>query len=932
MVGEVALDDPDLSAHLKLLRQNAADLEPGGLSAKLIIPNSQVLYTTLTAPSPDDASREEQIRAGLEGLTPYPVDELVFDWRIAKDGDRVHVAVVARETLDEAEGFAHDYRFNPVSLVARPSGAFKGEPFFGTTRIAVGLLDPGVEVEPDGRPVPVTPHPAPAAAPAPPEPEPAPAYEPEPAPEPEPVAEPRAFDTGADPDAALEALLAEVPDPVGVVYSTPKPARKPAPAPRKPRAQDPAPQAVLAPFPPTPEEEDDGDLMPEPPRPRVQREPPVREEPAPVDAPAMDAPEPKPEPEPIPAFTSRRTAPAAVPGPEQPPESHPPAQRRPVFGETREPPRDGHRDTPATRLDMAPDRTAPARPPAAASPAAEPAGERPTAAAAALSRGEGRRPGFAEIARRGLKGVTGAVASAGQGMATATARAAPVPAKAPALTPTPTPTRGPIRGFVSARPRAEQPKPEPKTSRRSEAEAMTVFGARRVQERGTPKYLGLVLTLILLLLMAVAAVWSMVFLSDETAVIDDAGPAGVTAPAGVEIGAVPLDDVPAATPQPQEPPADGERIAALPTALPPATPPVVAPPVTEVVPLPETPPVPLPPGEVISQEEAEAQYAVTGIWAKAPDPPRDPAGDRIDDLYIASIDPNITSTDAIALPPASAAAREPGLAAPLPPLPPGTEITLDERGLVSPTPEGTLTQDGILVFAGRPEIAAPVRPGREVQDPATVEMPDRRPTPRPGDLIEESERTELGGLTRTELAARRPEARPAIPGTVAEAVETTEPEVEAEAEAEIPRVDADDAVAAALVDANELAVARSPVPDHRPSDFAEIVARAREAADASDGSSVVAAAATTTPQIPTTASVATQATVPGAINLRNLNLIGIYGSSNARRALVRMPNGRYVKVAVGDQLDGGKVIAISESQLIYQKNGRNYSLDVLPLG
>ena len=104
------------------------------------------------------------------------------------------------------------------------------------------------------------------------------------------------------------------------------------------------------------------------------------------------------------------------------------------------------------------------------------------------------------------------------------------------------------------------------------------------------------------------------------------------------------------------------------------------------------------------------------------------------------------------------------------------------------------------------------------------------------------------------------------------------------------------------------------------------------ATDASDGSSVAAAAATTTPSIPTRASVAQQATVKTAINLKRVNLIGIYGSSSSRRALVRLANGRYVKVTVGDRLNGGKVTSISTNKLIYQKSGKNHTHEVLPLG
>jgi len=37
---------------------------------------------------------------------------------------------------------------------------------------------------------------------------------------------------------------------------------------------------------------------------------------------------------------------------------------------------------------------------------------------------------------------------------------------------------------------------------------------------------------------------------------------------------------------------------------------------------------------------------------------------------------------------------------------------------------------------------------------------------------------------------------------------------------------------------------------------------------------------------------------------------------------VRNPNGRYTKVGVGDRLDGGRVAAITASELRYEKRGR----------
>jgi len=82
---------------------------------------------------------------------------------------------------------------------------------------------------------------------------------------------------------------------------------------------------------------------------------------------------------------------------------------------------------------------------------------------------------------------------------------------------------------------------------------------------------------------------------------------------------------------------------------------------------------------------------------------------------------------------------------------------------------------------------------------------------------------------------------------------------------------------------------------------------------------------------PVSGGVARAATVDNAIRLRDMNLIGVYGRPNARRALIRMGNGRYVKVEVGSALDGGRVTAIGDSALNFVKSGRTYALQ-LPNG
>ena len=82
------------------------------------------------------------------------------------------------------------------------------------------------------------------------------------------------------------------------------------------------------------------------------------------------------------------------------------------------------------------------------------------------------------------------------------------------------------------------------------------------------------------------------------------------------------------------------------------------------------------------------------------------------------------------------------------------------------------------------------------------------------------------------------------------------------------------------------------------------------------------------PDVPSSPRVAKKATIQNVLNLRKTNLIGVYGSSKSRRALVRLSNGKRQMVTVGDTIDGGKVAAIGESDLRYIKGGKNITLKV----
>ncbi|MEW2911296.1 hypothetical protein [Leisingera sp. JC11] len=803
------------------MRKDALRLAPEGIYSKLILPNDQIRYLTIETGDLPAGDRIDAARHALKGATPYSVDELAFD--ICAGGSVTHVAAVALETLDEAETFAVEHGFGPVSFVAAPEDCgFQGEPFFGTTRMIRGT-----EVDPDTTLVKVI----------------------GPFQFPEPETEDSSTGKAPAPEAAAETQ--DLPAIDAAAQAEPEKGKEPAPAaeqetpslqeaentavPKAPASAEPAPaQETLPPAPPKP-------LPPAPPAVA-----PPGDDPVPDSAVAALA-----------GFTSRRSA---AP------------------------------DNGTGTAQQAPDsKTSPAAPPApapltaAGTQAAEPEPAKPLAATNALLAEE----------------------KAGQ------PRTIP-PAPAALRAPSP------------AAPAAPQETPP----------------VRKKPTTGKPRHLGLALTAFVLLLLAAAAVWALFSedglfaarpasdsdLPPATAISSGEAPNGETASAAAsgtgsrteeiapqvsvladqpdpgirEIGEIALtapagaDGVPTAEDEAAadgvEPPEEGTDTAFLdPDTLQPG-----AAETTETEPLDE-----------LAQA---ARYAATGVWPVAPELDEIPAAPGLDELYTASVDHSEIAADAVALPHPEtyAADEEPGAIAS--PAAAGAAFDLDERGLVRATPEGALNPDGITVYLGRPQKVPPPAPERS--DPAAEALAEeaarnqvlsrKRPKARPADLAEQVERAQNGGLSRAELASLRPRKRPAS--------------LKPAEEEELP--------------VTAQAIASSVVPRGRPANFANLVDRARRNAQnqVQTATAVPAAAVAAPPPIPTTASVARRATVNNAINLRKLNLIGVYGTAANRRALVRLPSGRYKKLQVGDRIDGGKVIAIGESQLQYQKGGRNRTL------
>ncbi|MDF3413189.1 hypothetical protein HKX54_01870 [Sulfitobacter sp. M57] len=476
-------------------------------------------------------------------------------------------------------------------------------------------------------------------------------------------------------------------------------------------------------------------------------------------------------------------------------------------------------------------------------------------------------------------------------------------------------------GFLSRRSAKDQPTPPDATDPQedSETERMTIFGARNAQVGGKPRFLGLILTAALLVFLAGMAAWASVFLDDKGGLSRLFGPRATPEVA---------DSVPVS----QEPTVSADvELAALDPELTEEDSAVLDALRDQAQP---TAPIPL------TEAEIEARYATSGIWPLAPQVPQEPAGlINIEDLYLTSIDPVSTATDAVALPDVGSFSTDIGLAALSSPAAAGTAFTLDENGLVVATAAGALSPDGYTVFLGLPPLVPPATPTRfqtaEEDTTARDVLAAARPKPRPADLVEKTERALLGGLTRRELAEYRPALRPrSLQQKAAAQVAAAAQAAAAAALPDNKPIVTDGAVALALAanpveSATRLAVRASVRPDVRPRNFSRIVKRTRKA-QAQQPRRVASAASiaprTVTPKIPTSTSVAKQATVKNALNLRKVNLIGVYGKPSNRRALIRLGNGRYQKVVVGDRIDGGRVSAIGQNELRYKKRGRDLVL------
>ena len=978
-VGSTPADAPDLTEALSYLRATALGLSPRGLATKLVIPNEQVLYTQVHAPGPDVAKRRRQIKAGLEGLTPYSVDDLVYDWW--GSGPEIHVAVVARETLTEAEAFAAEHRFNPVSFVAAPEdGGYKSEPFFGPSALAATLLAEGEKVERDLDPIAVVTREYPRASAAPGTAEPKVAPPPVEAPMVEmPMVEMPAVRIGVP--AVDEAAPSPVEAAVAPVPSVPEAGPLSAAAHAGPDA------AALAVEP----RSEDADTLPDfsaarAPAAGVTAFDPVTMAADLVDeAPmALDVTD-EPEGPSVPGGPGQGDAMSSVATTEIPVKDDLPASPAPsimaAFSSRRATDHDGPADGAAPAEKMGPAemaimtadfaaaveakaRKSPAVGPAPSQRASvpRPALARPASALPLASRDAVPFPGRSQAAK--LAPARAKVAVSAPGIAGPRRERNVVPLTKPAELQPGVQTGAQIAAQIGAKSAAKGP---------------TGLDGRPLAVRGKPRYLGLILTGLLLLALTLVAAWSSYYLSFNEA-DPDAVPAE-NAVASAASGPAPdgaTDALPSAEdealadgqgpdPAPESAPASAASLAEQPSPTEPAPsepapsePAPIEPAPSEQVATaavePATEPAPEPAAPL--PEPAPATGVVTEAALAAV-----PANDPQDEIFLAAADTPPQTSDPVVMPKMAVGSDPPpDLAAPPPPF--GTVYTFDAAGRIQPTPEGIMTPEGVLLIAGAPKMVPPLRPaaltaaaaapvaalpvavvpevaGAVGSDPA---LAGKKPKPRPAGVVDSAATAERQGevlapAPDSRFASARPQRRPtALTRTAsADAALANEPAANEAASASL-------AANGVQASTSALAVAVSRKPAARPSGMDQAVDAAVAAAvQAADPEPVVQTASlapeeqsepeaeAAAPRLPTNASVAKQATTKDALNLSKVALLGIFGTASGRYAMVRQPGGGVKKVGVGDTIDGGRIAAISATAVQYQKGGRMLTL-TLPRG
>lgn len=978
-IGAVELHDPAaMTRGLTGLRSEAQRRAPGGFTTILVIPAAEVLYTDVTVTAPDHDGERAEIRAALEGCTPYALDDLAFDWE--RDGDRARVAVVARETLEQAEDIARRHRFNPAAFTAAPDAAqFPRAPDFGTSSLLDTLLADGASLAPDRAVIRegARPDPAPQADPVPQDATEAGGAAATDGASPVPAAAARTA-PGAPADEGPESSASGLFERARSWIGSASTRSEVASAATEAAADEPVAGTGAAKAPP----------QPGPTRQEGAAKAAAAETTAKAPAATDKAPDASTVAE-LPAAQTPLKKPAATPA-ETAPELTPlraaasGGKAKAGAGRTAIDATEARDDAaPATAQDKRETSDAGTAETATAAGASSGPGAAPAKPAAAPAKGQTRKA----RGRKGKHGPAGARPARTAGASSGRRRTGTPPATAHPPEP---------RRLTLAAGMGEGDEP------------VTVFGAAAAQRARRRRRVA-VASGTSLLLAAAAGLWA-VSLWHETRLdeLRTTPPlAQFDAPTGPAAGDFAALEAPRLAPLDAPRPPLG---APDPAVVPQTT--IAAPRVVEPIqPFTEqalfgggiaarTPQVafarqrfdvvfgepallpPARPGPTAGTETAEAPAADPlerldggGILAATPEIAFAPAGAEIavlegeppllpeprdTPLEAADIAAAITAVTPSA--PAEAPVEIEVIAGEPPILPEPRGPVADAADIAAVTPDTPEAPVEIEVIAGAPPVlpaqrsiaAAPApEPGLDAaaliaatpqaafdarratpetdiviaSDPALAEF---RPQPRPESVTDTAGDEEARAVTAAAIAdAADPAEIAATPPARPDELAGADP-------------DATDADTAPFASATPNAVASAPRPDARPQDFAESDAVQRAARAAAEeaaravasepvtGPSSPAATAPTpsAPNIPLAADVAEAATNSGMLNLRQINLIGVYGGASDRRALVRMSNGRMVRVGVGDELDGGEVAAIDDSALRYVRRGRDHILRV----
>ncbi|WP_375173118.1 hypothetical protein [Pseudooceanicola sp.] len=988
LVGEAYPDSPDLAKDMARLRDAADRLAPGEAQFKVVIPNDQIRYLSIPAGPADPAARQQAVEQALDGATPYALDELVIDHSVA--GDQLQIAAVATETLQEADDFARSFGFTPVSFAAMPEGReYTGEPFFGTAHDVPDdiEIEPDVTaIRVSGRvKVPPTPAEPPVEEVA----ETTTATSDAPAKDAtDETAQSPAEETpvettgGSDEDSgpvsfssrrataeAGAATGAEAPlkitrpaeprnDAPRITFAPPEAGKAPAPVVMPPRDINPeelsdslksdAPSADSPSGKPrfaavlaagsgvstrvrTALADRRAARAEKRAKAQAEREEAARikaEEAAAAEAAAQDAlskAEPPAPAEPAPA------APTPAPKPEGKADAKAdkPPKRKGRKGKDK--------PTPPTDTPIAP-------------PQAEPTLTVMPAPSDTETRGGDRRPGAltaeerkAEEERLTVFGARNATYDPGRGGSIGV-----VVAVVAAILVVGSVAWAAL--FSDASLSALFGRPD------STLEEVAVAPEEAPTESFVPPAPG-----------------------DDTAADGPETAEDRAVQAALQESAAEPEAPAAEAPVEEEPPAEDTA-----TAEEPVSPLIVTEAVTEEPPASETTASDERPGngstpdegtvEETTTAEEEARYAASGIWQDSPEGIASSGSGTASPGTDSATDSDAPPTRG---PSVSLAALSPD-ARPAPPAPPpvfGQRFDMDERGLVIPTEDGAMTPSGIMVFAGDPPVVPPPRPGEALEpEPTEDAQPEAEATPEATsettpETAPEAETTEEppsdAQLTEEPQpgAEAEPDPRFALvrprlrPGTSDQTTESATSEEAASDDVELASaaslasgaVRSDEQGTALIEDEERASIAAGLASGADAVREAEEQSEAEAAADGIEPAFIalrpiqrpgnigeLAAAARATPEPPpaiapsgpTAVSVARQATVRNALDLTEVNLIGVYGQPSDRRALVRLANGRYRKVQVGDRIDGGRVLAIGEDTLRYRKGNQNLTLNM----